>query len=301
MRASLQHQVIQWARVENRARATRARLANVPWWGVFARRDLRANTRRLQEGADARWADLPESPVATLASVLVVEAWKREAGRLTNRNAFHPCLDQARHDRLDAMVDRLRTKPVADAGPPPCDMDPADIPGLLEWLTVDHAAVELQTEADAVRGVAADDRFLTDEFVDDEGNQVLLVQHQASGLRAEFALSTKEPGFGTVYSKPYKISSIDPANPGDSGDSWQNYAGLGIGTRIYQHAAQLHPEIRWRSGLPSPYAGAVRRKLHAQDPYTWQCASCSWCGANHIDWSNVDRKDFTGHPTTTTP
>jgi hypothetical protein len=145
--------------------------------------------------------------------------------------------------------------------------------------------------------IAASTDFLHKRFTDSEDNQVVLVQHVASGLRARFVIT--EPGFGSVYSKPYAIQSIDPDNPGESLD-WQNYVGLGIGMKLYQEGHRLMPDVRWMSSAYSAYSQQLRKKLHASDPYIWN-GSCPWCDEKFRTlsiscWQDTDQEFFIDHP-----
>jgi hypothetical protein len=132
-----------------------------------------------------------------------------------------------------------------------------------------------------------------------EGNPMTVLQHAASGLRGRFAVDPFD-GFGDVFSKPYDIPSINPDNPHDDGNRWELYAGLGIGRRLYLAAAELHPHIRWRAGIQSPYAAPLRTRLHDADPYHWG-ASCTWCNERRIIWREADPTELAEHPITPAP
>ncbi|WP_104062061.1 hypothetical protein [Arthrobacter sp. 4R501] len=107
-----------------------------------------------------------------------------------------------------------------------------------------------------------------------------------------------EQGFGSVYSKPYNIQSIDPDKPDTSGD-WEMYVGLGIGMNLYQEGHRLMPGVRWMSSAYSAYSQQLRKKLHAANPYIWN-ASCTWCDAklrtqSIYSWQDADQQFFTDH------
>ena len=135
--------------------------------------------------------------------------------------------------------------------------------------------------------------------------EVLVVQHRLSGLRATFFWDDEEK-IGRVLAKSYSIPSIDPdrtwAHEGSQAvNEWE---GLGITSRIYQHGAALQPEIRWRAAPLTDQSARMRRKLHRIDPWRFEAArnpeqhpldACLWC-IEH-DWTQLEKPDFTSHPT----
>lgn len=289
MCTSLRPQVMTWAVLENQARGAENRAARCPRWQVFARPALLAEARRRRTKADRRWGQMPADPLDLLARDLLIAAWEQEAGRVSTRNPFHPSLDGVRREYLPGILARLCAEPLREFLPGPRRQKAiADIPGLPERLAFDYADAALQAEADRLRGVVADGTFLVDQE-----DHVLTIQLKASGLRGTFSMAANMPGFGIVYSKPYRIASLDPENPGVSTD-WQQYIGLGIGARIYREAARLLPEIRWMSHTTSDHASGLRRRLHTEDPAAWE-APCSWCHNHGIDWRDATRGDFDRH------
>ncbi|WP_253869276.1 hypothetical protein [Promicromonospora umidemergens] len=109
------------------------------------------------------------------------------------------------------------------------------------------------------------------------GEQWLIVQHKASGLRAQFMYHPGEVE-GKVYSRPYGIASIGPdrvEDPQNRAPEWQDYAGLGIGTKLYRRAAEELPDVRWGATSVSPYAEPLRTKLHALEPWRWRSRMCT--------------------------
>jgi hypothetical protein len=117
------------------------------------------------------------------------------------------------------------------------------------------------------------------------GEQWLIVQHQASGLRARF-MYHPDKAEGKVYSRPYGIDSIDLNRVEDREDrapKWRDYTGLGIGTRLYLRAAQELPNVRWGATSVSPYAEPLRTKLHTLDPWRWRSRTCTCYAA----WSEL--------------
>lgn len=203
-----------WAALENQASDAQARAARCPWWQFFARPALLAEARRRRARADNRWGRMPADALDLLARDLLIDAWGQEASRLSTRNPFHPSLDQTRREHLPGILARLNAEPLREFLPGPRrQMAIADIPGLPERLTLDHADVALQAEDDRLRAIVSDSTFLVEQQ-----DGVLTIQHKASGLRGTFSLAANMPGFGMVYSKPYRIASIDPDNPGVSTD-----------------------------------------------------------------------------------
>ena len=174
----------------------------------------------------------------------------------------------------------------------------ADVDELMARFTPGAVQRHIACRVENLESIASDPVFLH-EWVLIEGSsgleRALVVQHKASGLRARFHVdSNDEPGW--IYSKPYKIDSIDPDAPGVL-LAWEAFAGLGIGTRLYQAGADLVPGQRWAHGVIQEPARAVRRRLHAREPYRWQ-ASCTWCQDRGVDWHTATAADFTGHPHT---
>ena len=111
------------------------------------------------------------------------------------------------------------------------------------------------------------------------GEQWLIVQHEASGLRARFQYHPDRPEReGVVFSRPYDIDSIDPGrveDPQNRAPAWRDYAGLGIGTKLYLKAAEELPDVRWGGTSVSQYAEPLRTKLHDGDPWRWWSRTCT--------------------------
>ncbi|WP_298462110.1 hypothetical protein [uncultured Cellulomonas sp.] len=171
-------------------------------------------------------------------------------------------------------------------------------PALQAELTLDQIRRHITTAVAHYEQVADDPVLLTQWR---RPGRDLVVQHQASGLRAQFLQVDSGPAdvgaMGTILSKPYRVGSVDPqGGPDPSGDNWQRYAGLGIGRRIYLEGARLMPAIRWQASAASPHARGVRAHLHRQDPYTWAHSGCEWCSSRHLDWGRTPRQSFSGHP-----
>lgn len=285
---SLRAQVIYWAECEHYAVAAEELAAERSPRRFHQRAALLAAARHRRSRADRARSRLSEGALDTLVSDLLVEAWEDEAATLgTHRHPFHPGLDAQREQRLPDILARLRAEPLRDDWPSTHEISPAAVPGLPERLTIDFASRALQQAAAHVRGVADSDTFLVERLPSG-----VMIQHQASGLRATF--TRRLDGLGFVDSKPYNIASIDPDRPGLDVD-WEPYVGLGIGTRIYRRAAELLPDIRWTSQASTDYAVGLRIKLHTDDPYRWE-GPCRWCTARQYDWRHARREDFDRHP-----
>jgi hypothetical protein len=167
-------------------------------------------------------------------------------------------------------------------------------PRVIRRLTPDGTRALYRAEIERLQKVAADPVMLTHDvpvsrFAQDHpGLRELVVQHQASGLRASFFYGGDHAQVGWVVSKTYSIDSIDPDRfeiDHSRGSAWQTYVGLGIGMNLYAHVAEVLPEVRWEDKSISPYGQAVRRKLHALDPWRWHLKDCG-CSA---EWDSLTR------------
>jgi hypothetical protein len=159
-------------------------------------------------------------------------------------------------------------------------------------LTMDGVRALYRAEVARLQTVAADRAVLTRDGPSASFAQIkpglreLVVQHKISGLRAVFYYGRDQAGW--VMSKTYSINSIDPERvetESSRGSSWETYAGLGIGMKLYAHAAEILPKVRWADKSISPTGKAVRRKLHALDPWRWHLEECE-CAA---EWDNLTR------------
>lgn len=196
-------------------------------------------------------------------------------------NPFHP----RALVHLDAVADAVMQQPEWELEV--CD------PRVTKHLTPDGIRALYRAEVERLQTVAADPIVLTRDghpssFVRTKpGLRELVVQHKISGLRAAFRYGEQA---GSVMSKPYSIDSIDPERiepESTRGSSWETYAGLGIGMKLYAHAAEVLPEVRWADKSISPTGQAVRRKLHALDPWRWHLKECR-CSA---EWDSLTRSD----------
>jgi len=259
-------------------RHARREVAAAGWW---SRRRALGRLRELKEsdGLEAvaqRWA-------RELLRTEIANAWARTS---RHSNEWHPRL----LERLPGLAEEAAAEAVLQAG----DDE------LLHPLLTAAAAEQIAREnVDRVRRVVDDPTIYLLRTTTPDGDPMVVLQHAASGLRGRFAVDPVD-GLGDVFSKPYDIPSINPDNPHDDGNRWELYAGLGIGRRLYLAAAELHPHIRWRAGIQSPYAVPLRTRLHNADPYHW-AGHCAWCSERRIIWREAGPAEFSEHPITPAP
>lgn len=300
--ATLEGQVVAWAHQMQIAQAHEEEAEACLWWQPLQRRRYLSEAEDRRRWADLVWTAIPRrgdnsNPLTALAKDLVVSAWDRIAAEISTKNSFHPALNADRATAAPAIIKQVAERSLHNDPHWTRTMPTSEVPGLLDIVTTGFVISTLNQAARHLQAIAADPVLLSREGTRDHGRPILVVQHKASGLRAHFRFdSGTDRRFGSVYSKPYSIESIDPANPGES-LTWERYVGLGIGTRIYLEGARLSPETRWRSTATSYYAAAVRRKLHTHDPYTW-AGECDWCREYNIDWAQATPDAFTRHPIT---
>lgn len=161
-----------------------------------------------------------------------------------------------------------------------------ELPQLAERLTPAAVQATITAEIERLQEIARDPVFL-DKEVDDPRGRGLVVQHRASGMRVMFHPAGESPG--TVFAKPYKIDSIDPDEPARDSSWWMEFQGLGVGAKVYLRGAELLPDLRWRDTSGPDEARALRRKLHAIDPYTWHLGKCVCSQA----WKDFTRDEAT--------
>jgi len=212
-----------------------------------------------------------------------VEAWARIS---PHANQWHPRL----LDHLPELAKEAAAAAIEKAW---------DDPLLRGMLIAPDAERFARENVAAVRQVVDDPTIYLLHTTTPDGDPMTVLQHAASGLRARFAVDHVD-GFGDVFSKPYDIPSINPDAPHDDGNRWERYAGLGIGRRLYLAAAELHPHVRWRAGIQSPYAAPLRSRLHNADPHRWG-GRCTWCDENLITWRTATHAELTQHPITPAP
>jgi hypothetical protein len=219
----------------------------------------------------------------------------------SSRHSLHPEVDSY-FDQL--VADVAAEVAVSAAKPGALPSSPAgaralarrhasELPELQELLTAPAVRATLTFQRDRARAVAADPAMFTQRQPDG----FLTVQHAASGLRARFDPIDTVHGvgrFGSIYSKHYRISSIDPSGAEGNPDYFE---GLGIGAMIYRHGAAEHPDVRWRGGSLSDPARGLRRRLHVEDPYIWAgpCSLCDQHFDDDRDWHMRAMADFPPH------
>jgi hypothetical protein len=275
----------------------RAAQQNTPWFRLRQRSYWRSQANFFAAQLDSSSGRVTDRDVRELATRASDILWTRAAGEvIPKRNSYGPA-GASHFDMVlsKAMESRDELVPFFTCWNPP---KLAEVPIIHEVVTEEFIAKEARTNIERLAVIAASPTLLHKEYRDVDGNTVIVIQHVESGLRARFTL--QEPGFGSVASKPYNIQSIDPENPGVSGD-WGRYVGLGIGRRIYQEANRLEPGVRWRSSLLSDYSAPLRAKLHASDPYIWALGSCQWCDkmgqqTGIYFWEQMSEAFFAGHP-----
>lgn len=273
--------LVQLQHARGKAGTTRSELGRAPWWRKPALLWLlTVHEVRL----DAAWDVLSDQDWDAIAiqeiRSVARQYWQDNGLR---GNPFHP----RALVHLDAVADAV-------AQQPEWDLRVRDS-RVARRLTPDGTRALYRAEVERLQTVAADPVMLTRDgsssssFVRDHpGVRELVVQHKASGLRAAFYHGGD--GAGRVMSKPYSINSIDPErveSEQDRGSSWETYAGLGIGLKLYARAAEVLPEVRWADKSISPTGKAVRRKLHALDPWRWHRKACG-CSA---EWDSLTRSD----------
>lgn len=292
--------VLEWAQAEHRVAAEEKRLDRLSWHQLLERREAHKHVLAARERAGEILAALPTDGLETFARTVVLGVWQDIARRhMPKRHPYHLDLERLRSASADDVAAAAAARTVVIRRYP-FSMIAGQVPGFTDMVTTKFVARTLDAEAAHVRTVVEDPVMLVDHIShgypdDDPGGSdgfVMVVQHQASGLRAMF--NSRPDGFGGVGSKAHSIGSIDPDRPGPAWD-WGRFAGLGIGTRVYLAAALRRPDVRWEGSPLTEYSTAVRRKLHAHDPYSWS-ASCTWCTDRAIDWRQAVPGDFAGHP-----
>ncbi|MFI8528470.1 hypothetical protein ACIGB8_28710 [Promicromonospora sukumoe] len=232
----------------------------------------------------SRWVDcrlIPDAQWDELAGKDIARCLDRFGDfQQTLRNPFHP----RTLDMLDQVVPFvMERRGVHDGFSDVVD----DLPPLAHRLSPDVIERFVRIEIARRQAIAADPVVLVRHQAAElhsaqshrQGEQWLIVQHKASGMRARFMhRPDRDDRDGTVFARPYDIDSIDPdriENPQDRAPEWRDYAGLGIGTRLYLRAAEELPDVRWGGTSYSQYAEPLRAKLHAIDPWRWRSRTCT--------------------------
>lgn len=267
---------LQQARID--ADTARSELHNASWWHKYA---LWWPTVVDETRLAVAWDGLSEQDWEAIAIHEIRSvAWDYWQDSGLRGNPFHP----RALAHLDAVADAVMQQPE-------WELEVRD-PRVTKHLTPEGIRALYRAEVERLQTIAADPVMLTHDgpsasFVRTKpGLRELTVQHKVSGLRAVFYYGRKQAGW--VMSKSYSIDSIDPERietEPSRGWSWETYDGLGIGTELYAHAAELLPEVRWADRSISPTGKAVRRKLHALDPWRWHLEECG-CSAK---WKNLTR------------
>ncbi len=273
---------------------------SVRWWQLTERLALRRALRRTEEDLAKVSALIDEPKLRRIVVVALIGGAVSEARRHSHRNVFHPeVLDELDRVVTEARSSLERTTPATAGGFRSMTTHRKDIvvtqlPALAELL--DEAAIRayIVETVEALARIASDEEMLT--RVD---NGQCVVQHRASGLRQRFwvdrgPVSGGVGVFGATDARSYKVASlVDEPDPGP----WECFVGLGIGTRLYRAGAELMPNVRWRSSVAKAPAVAVRRRLHAEDPYIWHLSECSWCSEQTMEgWAGLPRAAFAQHP-----
>lgn len=262
-------------------------LDTTPRWHLRDRRRLRTLLATHQAAELAAAAalrvrdDLDNTPVHRVANAALYDALNVVRRADSRRHPAHPealnDLPGLAHRVSDAAfalthLPRVRVPRHLLSGSR--DVTTVDVPDLMALLTPARTADHIRARVTFWKGVADDDRFI--HATDDEGR--LTVQHVASGLRLR--AMRRSDGTGAIGSKSYETPELAPAP-----FMWESVAGLGIGTRLYQHLATLWPDVRWPAGILSNHSLPVRGKLHALDPWRWEDPQCAWCRAH--DWATL--------------
>lgn len=274
---------------------TERRMASLPWFRLRQRSELLREIASLSAKIRERESRITDEKVLALAESIGYNLWEKATAHvIPQKNPYGPLA----LENIDAILDSALEQAESYVEYVRMTAFPiSDLPEVKAALTRDLIeSGARRVIAKRLRAAASTD-LIHEYEVDYKGQQVLLVQHRASGLRATFTLD--QQGFGSVASKPYSIRSIDPDNPGEH-HNWEAYVGLGIGRLIYLEAQRLEPNTRWPGSLLSDYSAPLRRKLHAVDPYIWG-GHCDWCNANLeqqgiYSWRSTEKEFFNDHP-----
>jgi hypothetical protein len=288
---------------EQWAQRARVHCEATPWWRPITR--WRAGKELGRREAARGDAALAPADLHCLAGVLIdraVQVLRTDGGKYAStKHRLHPEVDAYWSLLVADVADEVATiaaqlGALAWSGSRVLERYCAnDLPPLAELLTPAAVTDYLERERALVRSVAANREMATRYRQDG----VLIVQHVASGLRAEFTPGLNLPGpglFGSIFAKHYSIADIAP-NEGADRDT-RFFEGLGIGEMIYRHGASRFPGTRWPGGSTADSAGALRRRLHQTDPYVWGVSSCTTCSSHFKDdqdWNNGAQTDFPPH------
>lgn len=291
------------ARDRHRRRLKQAKgtVVTVPWYRFSEKRyqkeQIRERIAEIESQIASYESQITPEAVNGAAHLAATELWAKGAASLIPNKHRYGRAAQAEFARilqaaLAARSDYEFTFGIGGATKYRLDEQPE----VNECLTEEFVSSAVRDAMADHQAIAASTNFINKQFADLEGHRVIIVQHVESSMRARFVQNGN--GFGSVYSKSDDIDSIDPENPGRPA-LWERYLGLGIGRGIYAEAQRLTPEVRWQNSAFSDHSRALRKKLHAADPYIWD-GHCSWCGENlplqGIDWMQATRTSFDAHP-----
>jgi hypothetical protein len=280
------------AKLRERAVRARSYAERVAWYHPIDRKKAIQEALEAESKASHRSAALSADNLRSVAEDLIFPRWENEAQKHSTRNPYHADLGPIWSELAEELSATLMTLPIAGSfasgGTKVSKLDE------LRSLVEPHAVRSVISAESARRTAIANDPVFLAETGPYKGSDCLWVQHRASGLRARFHLPGAGRSIGGVYAKPHRLDSIDPDRPGTSLD-WDRFAGLGIGRRIYEHAAALHPDVRWGSASTTPAAYRLRESLHATRPFFW-AGPCSWCNQHIPFWDQARPEDFTNHP-----
>lgn len=272
----------------------------VRWWQLAEQLDLRRARQRTEDDLARVSVQIDEPELRrTIVGALIGRAVS-QARQHSHRNAFHSEV----LDELDRVVTAARssleqTTPAAAGGFRSMtthrkDVVVTQLPALTGLLDEAEIRTYIVETVEALARIASDEEMLTWEGADE-----CVVQHRASGLRQHFwadrvPVHGRVGVFGATNARSYKVASlVDEPEPGP----WECFVGLGIGTRLYRAGADLMPGVRWWSSVAKAPAVAVRRRLHAEDPYTWHWSECTWCYEQTPEgWAGLPREAFAQHP-----
>lgn len=308
---SLLVRVLKCVSLEHLGNESEIDLTDLHWWQFSQRSQVRGSVELFAGEAARAWAALPRDAVTTIARQAIHNAWwtTRQNPDSPHHSTRHPFHREVLAGDLAGLCAAVSTAAIAAASTAPWEardlgVTPAEIPGFLDRLAPAYVREHAEDSVAQYAAVADDPRLIEQccrlaaipatAAVAAGGNPALVVQHIASGMRSLFWWDPHTK-LGYIKSDPLSVASIDPEHPGPL-NAWENVAGLGIGTLIYQRAAELLPHIRWTATSLTDSARSLRGKLHAADPWRWMTKHCTWCSTNIPSWGAAHPADFTGHP-----
>lgn len=268
-----------------------------PWWQPGRRRAAaQAMVKRAADRAKyvdrlGKLGDLTDK-ATTVAKDCIDEAWRshRNDGDLPWRHPY--ALDAL--DNLTMAASAVCV--TARREIPGTRVFASDLPSVAEAITVESIETYVRERVHRTHTKATDPAILSKRFHAEDGKELLVLQHQATGIRALFTVDV-ETGVGSVLAKSFEIPTIDHGKM-ENDHQVDRWFGLGVGTRLYRRAAEEFPQVRWGRSVTQDPSNGVRRKLHAEDPWRWSVVSCAWCHEHlsNQDWRAASPADFHGHP-----